>query len=105
MMDKTGIRPVEYKALVLPDKVEDKSAGGMYLPEGVVTRQQYAQDRGVLVAHGEGFFKELPGPVPKIGDRVTFSKYAGSLMQVEKNGQRHEYRLLNDKDICAILEE
>ena len=105
-MNPKKIKPVEFKVLILPDKVDDKSAGGMYLPESVRERQQYAMDKGIIVAIGEGFFRDLPGPVPKIGDRVIFDKYSGSLITVEdENGKREEYRLTQDKYICAILEE
>lgn len=100
-----GIIPVEYKVLILPDIVEDKSAGGMYLPDSVRDRQQYAMDRGAILAIGDGFFCELPGPSPKVGDKVIFNKYAGSLITIYIEGVRREARLCNDKDICAILKE
>jgi len=99
------ICPVDYKVLVEPEVVPDKSAGGMYLPDSVRDRQQYAVDRGTIVAFGEGFFERLQGPTPKIGDKVIFSKYAGSLITVGEGKERKEYRLLNDEDICAILKE
>ena len=100
-----NIFPVEYKVLILPDEVEDKSSGGMYLPDSVRDRQQYAMDRGMILATGDGFFGELPGPRPKVGDKVIFSKYAGSTMDVTIDGKRRTCRLCNDKDICAILRE
>jgi len=100
-----GIIPVEYKVLILPDVVDDKSAGGMYLPDSVRDRQQYAMDRGTILATGEGFFTDIPGPVPKGGDKVVFNKYAGSLITIYIDGVRREARLCNDKDICAILKE
>ena len=95
------VTPVEYKVLIKPDVVDDKSAGGLFLPDSVRDRDQYAVDRGVIIAHGEGFFVKLPGPVPKVGDKVIFNKYAGTLIKIE----REDFRLCNDKDICAILKE
>jgi len=100
------INPVEYKVLIKPDKVEDKSAGGLFLPDSARERQQYAVDRGVVVGYGEGFFTDIPGPAPKVGDKVIFNRYAGSLITIEnKDGKREDHRLINDKDICAIIEE
>jgi chaperonin GroES len=99
------IKPVEYKVLIKPEKIEDRSAGGIYLPDSARERQQYAVDRGEIVAIGEGFFGELPGPKPKVGDRVIYNKYAGSLITIGEGRDRTEYRLINDKDICAIVEE
>ena len=105
MQDFQGITPVEYKVLILPDEVEDKSAGGMYLPDSVRDRQQYAMDRGKILAIGNGFFSDIPGPVPQIGDKVIYNKYAGSMITIQINGARKECRLCNDKDICAIVKE
>jgi chaperonin GroES len=100
-----GIWPVEYKVLIMPEVVKDKSEGGMYLPETARERQQYAMERGTVMAIGDGFFSDLPGPTPKIGDKVIFNKYAGSLITIWVEGERKECRLCNDKDICAILKE
>jgi len=75
-----GIVPVECKVLIMPDVVSDKSAGGMYLPDSARERQQYSIDRGVVMAVGEGFFENMPGPVPQVGDKIIFNKYAGSLI-------------------------
>lgn len=99
------ISPVEYKVLIKPDKVEDQTRGGLYLPDSARTRQQFAVDRGEIIAVGEGFFAELPGPKPCVGDKVIFNRYAGSLVTIEEEGARIDYRLCNDKDICAIMEE
>ena len=100
------INPVEYKVLIKPDRVKDQSAGGLFLPDSVRDRQQYAVDRGVVMGHGEGFFADIPGPAPKVGDKVIFNRYAGSLITIEnKDGKREDHRLINDKDICAIIEE
>ena len=95
------IKPVRCVALIKPDKVEDKSAGGLYLPESARERDQIAMDKGVLVAIGEGFFDGLSGPVPEVGDKIMFDKYAGSLVTID----RDKYRLVNDDKIIAILEE
>ena len=98
---KMIVTPVEYKVLIKPDKIDDKSAGGLYLPDSTREREQYAVDRGEIIGHGEGFFEKLPGPVPKVGDKVIFNKYAGTLIQID----RKKFRLCNDKDICAIIKE
>jgi len=100
-----GIVPVECKVLILPDEVKDKGAGGLYIPESVREREQYAIDRGTVMAVGEGFFSDMPGPVPQIGDKVVFNKYAGSLMMFHEEDGRKSYRLCRDEDIIAIIEE
>ena len=95
------IHPTEFKVLIKPDKVEGQTSGGLYLPDSARDKQQFSVDRGEVMSFGDGFYQELPGPKPEIGDRVIFNRYAGSLIKVD--GQ--DYRLCNDKDICAIVEE
>jgi len=102
---KIKITPVEFKVLIKPDKVEGQTTGGLYLPDSARDKQQFAVDRGEVIAVGDGFFAELPGPTPQVGQKVIFNRYAGSLITVGEGENRSEYRLCNDKDICAILEE
>lgn len=93
--------PVRHVAIIKPDQLEDRSSGGVWLPETARDRMQTAVDRGELVAVGDGFFEGLPGPVPEIGQKVIFDRYAGSLIKVDKE----DFRLCNDDKIIAILEE
>ena len=99
------VQPVEYKVLIKPEVVDEQTSGGLYLPDSVREREGYSVDRGEIISHGEGFFDKLPGPKPKIGDKVIFNRYAGTLITIADNGRPDKYRLCNDKDICAILEE
>ena len=100
-----NIHPTEFKVLIKPDKIESQTGGGLYLPDSARDKQQFSVDRGEVMAVGEGFFRDLPGPIPKVGDRVIFNRYAGSLITVAEDREKTDYRLCNDKDICAILEE
>ena len=97
------IRPVEYKVVVLPDKVDSTTTGGLFLPDTTRERQEYAMDKGIILATGEGFFNDIPGPKPKIGDTIMFDKHRGSLVTVNINGNREKLRIISDKDIVAIL--
>lgn len=99
------VKPVRCVAVIKPNKVDDKSKGGIYIPEQLLDRLQVACDRGELMAVGEGFFEGLQGPVPQIGQKVLFDKYAGSLIQLDVDGKRENFRLCNDDKIIAILEE
>jgi chaperonin GroES len=99
------VKPVRQVAMIKPDKVEDKSAGGLFIPDTARDRLQVAVDRGELIAHGDGFFEDLPGPIPKVGDKVLFDRYAGSLITIQgDDGIRQNYRLCNDDKIIAIME-
>ena len=98
-------KPVRSVVTIKPDET-DKESGGILIPDAVRSRMQTAIDRGELIAVGGAYWKydngeEWPGPKPKIGDKVLFDRYAGSLIKVD--GQ--EYRLCNDDKIIAIMEE
>lgn len=98
-MNKSGIQPVEYKVLIKPEVVETKTAGGLYLPDQTKDKDQMAQVKGILVAIGGNAFEDWNG-APQIGDNVYFAKYAGYVVKGEDG---EEYRITNDKDICAVI--
>jgi chaperonin GroES len=102
-MNKSGIKPMEYKVLVEPVKVEEKTAGGIYLPDQVKDKNKFANDEGTIIAVGPIAFTDPHWlECPKVGDKVMFDRYAGILV---KGKDENEYRIINDKEICAILEE
>jgi chaperonin GroES len=102
-MNKSGIRPVEYKVLVLPVKVEEKTKGGIILVDETKDRDKFAMTKGTLVAVGTIAFTDPDWlDCPKVGDSVMYNRYAGGSLVKGNDGE--EYRLMNDKEICAILE-
>lgn len=103
-LNPSGIHPTEYRVLIRPVTVEEKSAGGIILPEEKRERDQYAVQEGELVAVSPLAFSYADWPAgaqpPQIGDRVIFAKYAGSN---RKGRDGVEYRVVNDRDIVAVL--
>ena len=102
MENISGIHPVEYRVLIKPDTLEEKSEGGIYIPDNAMERMQHAQDIGTLVEASDQAFSDWKGRKPKPGDKVIFNKYAGSEIRMKNKG---DYRLCNDKDILAVMEE
>ena len=103
MTNESGIYPVEYKILVLPIEVEEKTQGGIILPDETKERDQFAQMKGTLVAASPLAFSYddwKDAQPPKPGDTVLFAKYAGAVVN-GKDGKK--YRIVNDKDVCAVL--
>jgi len=102
------ILPTGHHILVKPDKVEEKTAGGLYLPTKAREEQQLAVVQGELVAVGPQAWKDLGGgdtrgeAWAKVGDRVYFAKYGGFLVEDEEDGGS-QYRLLNDQDLIAVI--
>jgi co-chaperonin GroES (HSP10) len=101
MENKSGIQPIEYKVLVLPDTLSDKTAGGIIRPERQQEIEQAAAVRGYLVAFGGKAFEDFGDPVPKTGDRIQYAKYSGVHQVPGADGK--QYILCNDKDIAAII--
>jgi co-chaperonin GroES (HSP10) len=103
MTNKSGIRPCEYKCLVLPKAVELKTAGGLLLPESKIEKDSFARQEGVLVAVSAMAFTNPDWPdAPKVGDRVMFSKYNADEVQGRDGAT---YWIMKDTAIVAVLEQ
>ena len=97
------IRPIEYNVLIRPDPVEERTKGGLLLPDQTKESDKHAQQRGTIVSMSPASFDyaEWPeGTKPEIGDRVIFARYEGILW---KEGD-DEFRLVKDKAIAAVIE-
>lgn len=95
-----GIKCLEYKVLVRPNEAKAKTAGGLYLPDTVVEKDQHATTEGAVIDISPvAFSYEHNAPRPVVGSVVIFQRYAG--LRVTGN-DGVEYRLLNDKDVVAV---
>lgn len=107
-MNSSGIRPVEYNVLVLPDVAEETTSGGVFLPDDVKEKNQFARMDGVIVAASPMAFTFDDWPEnrlsrkPQIGDRVMFSRYAGDEID-GADGQK--YRIMKDRSVMAVVEQ
>lgn len=102
MDNKSGIHPSGDRVLIKPDKIEEKTKGGIVIAHTIAEQHMMAQTSGVLVATGPDCWSDYKQSFAGIGDRVMFAKYGGQVV-IGKDGQ--EYRVLNDIDITAIIEE
>ncbi|WP_299477016.1 hypothetical protein [uncultured Paracoccus sp.] len=99
-LNLSGIDPLEYKVLVLPEKVEEKTKGGILLPDEVKERDQHAAMCGKLVAMSPlAFSYEENAPKPDVGDTLIFARYAGVII---KGADGLDYRIMNDKDVVGV---
>jgi chaperonin GroES len=99
-----GMRARGFCVLVAPAEQEEKTIGGIILPDQVKDKGQIVEQRGRIidVSPAAFDFAEFGGHAPKTGDAIVFGKLAGVL--VEGHDGR-KYRLLNDKDVLAVLDE
>ena len=106
-INRSGIYPTEYNVLVLPDPVEEKSKGGIYLPDQTKEADKHAAVKGTLVAVSKLAFTYEDRPdwekyKPTVGQKVLIARYGGNLFT---GNDGKEYRLLKDKDILATVGE
>lgn len=103
-------KPTGHHVVVRPDKVEEKSKGGIYIPISTKDQEQRAVTKGEIVAIGPNAaecymtYRNEKGDVVwlKVGDRVCFSKYGGELNPLRDGDE--SLRLLNDEDILAEID-
>jgi chaperonin GroES len=94
-----NIRPLGDRILVKRIQEEEKTKGGIIIPDTAKEKPQ----EGRVVAVGKGKMTEegkLLVPDVKAGDRILFGKYAGSEIKLE--GEEH--LILREDDILGVLE-
>lgn len=92
-MASVKIKPLADRVLVEAAAAEEKTAGGIIIPDTVKEKPQ----RGKVVAVGSGK-KDEPLTV-KVGDEVLYGKYAGTEIQVEGK----DYLIMREADIFAVI--
>lgn len=97
-INTSGKRPFMNRVLVLVDVHEEKTAGGIVIPEQALDKANKQREWGTLVAIGADAFAESNDKC-KVGDRVEFSRYGGKY-DIGKDGK--SYRMLDSHDILAV---
>ena len=95
-----NIKPLSDHILIEPIKGEEKTSGGIFLPE---TAEKEKSEQGKVIATGPGKKTDDGKIVPmsvRPGDRVLFQKYGPSEIKVDGK----EYLIAREEDILAIIE-
>lgn len=92
-MANVNIKPLADRVLVEPAAAEEKTAGGIIIPDTAKEKPM----KGTIVAVGTGK-KDEPMTV-KVGDAVLYGKYSGTEITVD--GQ--EYLIMRESDIYAVI--
>jgi chaperonin GroES len=92
-MAQVNVKPLADRVLVEPAAAEQKTAGGIIIPD---TAQEKPQ-KGIVVAIGNGK-KDEPLTV-KVGDQVLYGKYSGTEITVEGK----DYLIMRESDILAVI--
>jgi chaperonin GroES len=94
-----NVKPLGDKVLVKPNTSEEKTAGGIVLPDSAKERPQ----EGTVVSVGTGRVLDNGQKVEigvKAGDVVIYSKYGGTEIKIEGT----EHLILDESSILAIKE-
>ncbi len=101
-MNNSGIRPLDLRVLVSVVEMDERTAGGVLIPETVRDKEKYASTRATVLAIGKNAFKDWSDEEPpKVGDVITMAKYAGVNIKGEDG---KEYRMVNDGDITGVVQ-
>ena len=92
------LRPLEDHVVVKPLEAEDRTAGGIILPDTAKEKST----KGEVIAVGKG--RVTPSgkrvePQVKVGDRIIYGKYSGT--EVKLDGT--EYKIVTENDIPAVI--
>lgn len=95
---KLKIQPLDDRVVVQPFEAEERTAGGIVLPDSAREKPQ----QGKVVAVGPGKLMEKTGKRGemslKVGDKVFYGKYSGN--EIELDGD--DYVILRETDVLAV---
>ncbi len=97
-MEKQKVQPLADRVLVEPLEAEEKTAGGIVIPDSAKEKQQ----KGKVVAVGKGRITEDGKVTPlevKVNDQVLFGRYSGTEVKVGAG----DYLIIKEDDILAII--
>ena len=95
---KLDIKPLGDRVIVQRAEAEEKTAGGILLPETAKDKPK----EGKILAVGEGKVNDKGERMKmtlKVGDRVLFTSYAGT----EVKYQGEEFLIMSENDVLAVI--
>ena len=95
-----AIKPLDDRIVVRALEAQEKTAGGILLPDTAKEKPQKAKVLAVGAGRLTDEGKRLPLDV-KVGDTILYGKYAGT--EVKWNGE--ELRILRESEILALINE
>lgn len=97
-MEKTAVRPLHDRLLVQRLPEEEKTAGGLFIPDTAKEKPQ----QGKVIAVGNGRVTEDGKTLPlevRAGDKVLFSKYSGTELKLDGK----EFLMIREDDVLGII--
>ena len=100
MAVKPAVKPLDDRVLVKQCEAEEKTAGGIVLPDTAKEKPQ----RGVVVSTGPGKLLDsgARGEMSlKKGNEVFYAKYSGAEIKIDDE----EYVIIRETDVLAVVEK
>jgi chaperonin GroES len=97
-MTAHNVKPLADRLLVKRIKQEDKTKGGIIIPDNAQEKPQ----EGLVIAAGNGAKTEDGKVIPmdvKVGDTVLFAKWGGTEIKLENE----EYLIMKESDVLAVV--
>jgi len=94
------IQPLGDRVLVEPTEAEEKSDGGIVIPDTAKEKQQ----KGKIVAVGKGHVNDEGKVTPlevRVSDKVIYGRYSGTEVKIKGT----EYLILKEEDILGIIKK
>lgn len=93
-----NVKPMEDRVILKPMEAEQKSAGGIIIPDNAKEKPQ----KGEVIAVGPGKVNDKGEKIPvtlKKGDKVLYGKYSGTEVSIDGS----DYLIVRESDVLAIL--
>jgi len=94
----TRVRPLNDRVIVKRIQEEEKTKGGIIIPDTAKEKPQEGQV--VAVGPGKRDNGKVVAPDIKAGDRVLFAKYSGT--EIKLDGEEH--LIMREEDILGVIE-
>tara|TARA_R100001086_G_scaffold180400_5_gene100187 strand:- start:10391 stop:10720 length:330 start_codon:yes stop_codon:yes gene_type:complete len=97
-----GLKPMGYNVLIALDVIEEKTPGGIIMPDKFKERENSASEKGRIVGVSDMAFTggDWTGcTTPETGDVVLFQRYAGTEVEGEDG---RKYRIVADTDLKGV---
>lgn len=93
-----NVKPMEDRVILKPMEAEQKTAGGIIIPDNAKEKPQ----KGEVVAVGPGKINDKGAKIDmtlKKGDKVLYGKYSGTEITID--GQ--DYLIVRESDVLAVI--
>lgn len=92
--------PAGYRILLEMEEVNEKTIGGIIIPQQAIDKEEAAKEWGKVVGLGNCAYYDMPSHWVGVGDVVGIVKHNGTVMTDPDTNKK--YRLINDKDVLCI---